>query len=128
MSNMKSEISRIGRYVSAGLINTLVGFGAIVFLMWLGVDPVKSNIGGYAIGLSAAFLLSRRFVFGSEGSVTRQLPRFLLAFLVSFAFNLLTLKLLLASGQVIAAVAQVAATGIYCLVMYLLSKIFVFRD
>ena len=124
---LRAEIdSRFTRFLIAGGINTLVGFGIIFLLMFLGVSPQISNIFGYAVGLMVSFLLNRNWVFSAyNASIRRQIISFLLIFIVAFAINFLVLNILLISS-INAWFAQVIAAAFYTIIFYVLNKRVVF--
>ena len=127
MSNWQRESAYIGRYASSGLLNTLAGFSAIFLLTAIGVSPFVANIGVYLLGLISGFFLSRKFVFRSEGKLRTEGFRYLAAFLVCFLLNLLVLHLALDTLHVNAVLAQFFAAAAYTSLMYVLTRILVFR-
>jgi putative flippase GtrA len=127
-SSPSSEGNRILRFLSSGVANTLAGFAVIFGLMALGVGPIMANVAGYATGLALSFVLSRRFVFSSAGTLHSEAMRFLLAFFAAFAVNLTVLQLLVGALNLQPYVAQVVSAAAYTLVMYVLSRWFVFRQ
>lgn len=116
----------IAKYSLAGVLNTVVGYGVIFACMAAGVRPLLSNITGYAVGLVLSFVQNRYWVFRSAGSMSGDALRFLSAFLVSFALNLLTLQALLSFG-INPYVCQVAAGCVYVGSGFLINHLFVFR-
>lgn len=110
-----------------GVINTLVGHGVLfVCMLGLGLAPVPSNVIGYLCGLACSFALNRRFTFRSEGRIRRELPRFLLAFLLAYASNLAVLLIGLHGLRLGAVAAQLVAAVTYTAVFFALSRRFVF--
>ena len=114
------------RYLSVGVINTLVGLSIIWGLMLLGVDPVTANACGYAVGLVVAFILNRAWTFRVEAEFG-QIVRYLLAFMVAYGINVVILNvcLQLFGGQ--GFLEQLPAMAAYTLSFYLLCKYYVFR-
>jgi putative flippase GtrA len=127
MSRWRTESAILARYLGSGALNTLVGFGIIFLLMAVGVSPVLANICGYAVGFVLGFVVSRRFVFRSEGGIASEGLRYLLAFLSSFLANLLVLHIALGSLQLHPLLAQFLAACTYTGTMYLLTRFVVFR-
>jgi putative flippase GtrA len=120
------EAWRLYRLMVAGSINSLVGYAVIFGGMALGLSPYASNLLGYSFGFACSFLLQKKFVFGSTGAGGEELRRFLVAFPASYSANLAALHALLHFG-VDGRIAQAAAALPYLLVMYLLSRFWVFR-
>lgn len=119
------EISYFTRYAGSGLLNTLVGFVVILVAMSLGFSPMVSNIVGYVVGFMLGFVISKKFVFRSNGRFIAEGISYLVAFFVSFLFNLLVLYFALKLNFP-AVASQVIAAISYTLLMYILTRLFVF--
>lgn len=126
MSRWRSESAFLGRYAGSGALNTVAGFAVIFALMALNFSPFIANIGGYLAGFILGFVVSKKFVFRSNGHFVGESIRYLIAFLICFVLNLLTLKLALT--QVTALLAQLLAAVVYTGTMYLFTRYFVFSD
>lgn len=127
MSNWRSESAYLVRYAGSGVLNTLSGFSVIFILMALGVSPLPANAGGYLFGLILGFFVSKRLVFRSEGHVSAEGLRYLIAFLACFVVNLLALQFVLNVLQWSAIAAQLLAAATYTVLMYFLTRFVVFR-
>jgi putative flippase GtrA len=126
VSDCWTESRYITRYMGSGVINTIVGFGIIFSAMAAGFSPMISNIFGYTVGFTLGFLLSKKFVFRSDGHFVLESVRYLIAFIAAFLFNLLVLHLSLNYLKFDAITAQIIAAVSYTLPMYLLTRLFVF--
>ena len=126
-SGWRNESSLMSRYVGSGVVNTLVGFVVIFVAMAVGFSPMVSNITGYAVGFVFGFVLSKKFIFRSDGHFVTEGVRYLVAFVISFCFNLLVLHLSFNYFNNNVVFSQVAAAGSYSMLMYLLTRLFVFR-
>jgi putative flippase GtrA len=96
--------------------------------MALGVSPVISNIAGYAFGFILGFLLSKKIVFQSNGRFVSESIRYLVAFVLSFILNLAVLQFALIYLKFNSIVSQLLASISYTLLMYLLSRIYIFKN
>jgi len=92
----------------------------------LGFSPIVSNVAGYSIGFTLGFVLSKKFVFRSNGHFVAESVRYLFAFIISCLFNLLVLRLTLIYMNFHVVASQVAAAASYTLLMYILTRLFVF--
>ncbi|MES2618782.1 MAG: GtrA family protein [Bacteroidota bacterium] len=126
-SNWKKEAVYVTRYAGSGLINTAVSFVVILSAMALNFSPMISNILGYAVGFTMGFVLSKKFVFRSNGHFVTESVRYMLAFLTSFLVNLLVLHVALSYLSFNAVTAQVLAAASYTLLMYVLTRLLVFK-
>lgn len=127
-SNWWREAIYFIRYSGAGLINTIVGFIVILSAMALSFSPIISNFAGYAVGFTLGFVLSKKFVFRSNDRFVAESIRYLLAFVISFLMNLLVLQLALNNLNFNALASQVVAAISYTLLMYVLTRFFVFNS
>jgi len=127
MSKWQTETAYLGRYAGSGVLNTVAGFSIIFVLMALGVSPIIANVIGYLFGLILGFFLSKKLVFRSTRHITSESLRYLAAFLVCFILNLIVLQLALGVFHWDAVFAQLLAAATYTIMMYLLSRLLVFR-
>lgn len=116
------------KYIFAGVANTAIGYGVFLLLVSLfDMNPSYANAIGYVIALVAAFVLNKTFVFNRSTTDRSTIPKFIIAFSISFTFNQL---ILLAGYRWIgldAKIAQIFAMISYTLVFYILNKKFVFN-
>lgn len=116
----------MGRFASVGVLNTVFGYGVIFTAMACGVSPYVSNALGYFLGWLLSYGLSRFWVFSntdrSQGSMLRYAVSFGLAYSVNF--GVLHSTLLLGWPSFL---CQVVAGAAYFLMMFFLSKTWVFK-
>lgn len=128
MYRWRSEAGLLTRYLGSGVLNTIAGFSVIILLMSAGLSPVLSNIGGYVVGFVLGFMVSKKFVFRSNGHFVSESIRYLAAFMICFLINLLVLHLALAEHHWSPLFAQILAGFAYTSSMYGLTRYFVFQD
>jgi putative flippase GtrA len=128
MFSLSGDAALVSRFLAGGAFNTAFGLAVIFLLMAFGVGALAANVCGYASGLLLSFTVNRRFVFRATGAVTRELPRYMIAFVSSFLANLVTLHALTRYAHVDPFVGQLLAISVYVLVMFILCRAFVFRD
>lgn len=117
------------RYLIAGGINTLVGYGVFLFLFWAyAIQPAYANAVGYLVALILAFILNKFFVFKSPKLSLGVVTRFYIAFLCAFLLNQLVLFLLCSVLLLSAEISQIFAMAGYTLLFYYLNKIYVFKN
>ncbi len=115
------------RYLAAGVINTLVGYGVfLALLVWAGVAPELANAGGYVTGLLMAFTLNYHFVFAHAVMSLATIWRFMAASLLAFLLNQAVLMVLCRYFLTSPKIAQIFAMIAYTVIFYLLNKWFVF--
>ena len=126
MSRWRSESAYLSRYAGSGALNTVAGFAVIFALMALNFSPVTANIGGYLVGFILGFIVSKKFVFRSNGHFVSESIRYLVAFLICFGLNLATLQISLTIFHLNALLAQLLAAVVYTGTMYLFTRWYVF--
>lgn len=116
------------KYLVAGLVNTLVGYGAfLVLLTTTSILPEIANAISYVIALVVAFILNKVFVFKSSVKNAVAIPKFIAAFAISFLVNQLVLILFYRLLNSPAAIAQIPAMVSYTVVFYVLNKHYVYK-
>ena len=79
-------------FLIVGLANTALGYSVIFGCMFLiGMSPELSNMTGYMVGLTISYSLNRYYTFKSVQKRRNEFVRFVVAFLVAYAANLIVL-------------------------------------
>ncbi|MBX7495376.1 GtrA family protein [Qipengyuania sp. 6B39] len=121
---MKEQVVRFGL---VGLTNTAIGYAIILAAMLLGAGDYLANALGYGLGLSAAYLLHRRFTFRLSGQGNwREAARFVVTAALSFCVNLAVLRAAREAGYVGNPLAQLAAMAAYSVSFFVLARSWVF--
>lgn len=116
------------KYIFAGVVNTVIGYGVFLALIILfNTNPAYANAIGYGVALIAAFVLNKIFVFNQSTTDRSTIPKFILAFAISFTINQLVLLIVYQGMGAPAEIAQIFAMVSYTVVFYLLNKEFVFH-
>lgn len=110
-----------------GVANGVVGIAIIVVAGLLGASPVFANLLGYGAGLLVSFTLNSRLTFHSRDVDRHTFTRFLLAFGVAFAINLMVVKLVTDLFTTHKLLTSLAGTPLYVVTFYLLCEYWVFR-
>lgn len=122
-------LARLFRFALAGLANSAVGWAVIFGGLWAGLSGLAANAAGFGVGLVLSFTLNRRFVFGVTGAVRgREVAKFLAAFAVAYGANVAVLSAAQSALGADSPLAQLPAIGVYVVIFFLLSQLFVFRS
>ena len=113
-------------YNAVGIVNTVVGFGLILFLMLLGVSPVLSNIVGYGVGAILSYYLNSKYTFDMKARSANQGVKFFAILFLAYGLNMLTLQWMLDSINPY--IAQGMAAFVYSLSAFLMAKFFIFKN
>lgn len=114
------------KYLLVGVLNTIVGFGIIFGLMFLGISPEISNLSGYAVGIVFSYVMNKIFTFKSKKKSKAEFIKFILAMLLAYILNFITLKICLNLG-INPYFSQIISGGIYTITGYILSRFWVFH-
>ncbi|PPD05149.1 MAG: hypothetical protein CTY29_02490 [Methylobacter sp.] len=115
------------RYGVAGGLNGLFGLSTIWLLTKLGVHPIATNFIGFLVGVAFAFLMSKKFVFRSQGHFNSEAVRYITAFCISYIINIIVLQICTAKLSMDALVSQGIAISTYVILMYSASRFYIFR-
>ncbi|TFD70085.1 GtrA family protein [Cryobacterium sp. Hb1] len=120
------------RFLAVGATNTLVGYLIFsAFTLWVFADVhlgyLLSLALSYAVGISLAFVLYRRFVFVVHGHVLRDFARFVSVYLVAIGINAVALPLLVEVVRVPPLLAQLIILVVTTLLSFFGHKKFSFR-
>jgi len=114
------------RFLLVGGVNTVVGYGFFaLFLLFFGY--LASLYLSYAVGVSVAFVLHRRFTFLVSGNVVVDFVRFVGVYVISLAVNTAVLPLMVEVAGLHPLAAQAVALVVTTLISYVGHKWFSFR-
>lgn len=121
-------MSRFGRYLVVGLLNTVWCLMLILFARAaLHLPDVLASLLGYAVGVAVSFIFNRRWTFQWQGRGAAGLPRFLAALGAAWLCNMAVVWALLHAGLA-PAWAHAAGVPVYTAVSFVLCARFVFRS
>ncbi len=114
------------RFVAVGIVNTVVGLATVLAASaWFGANAFVANAAGLLAGFIIGYQLNRLWTFRSARAVAMTAPRYLLAFGLSYSFNLVLLAFALRAGMH-PILAQGVALVAYSLAFFLLCRLMVF--
>ncbi|MCB1337295.1 MAG: GtrA family protein [Maritimibacter sp.] len=116
MTGASVHLSRLGKYGIVGLATNVSLYLVFLLLISGGMPPVLASATCYVLGVAMSYLLNRRWTFASASPHRRDLPRFLLAYLVGLVVTLAAMALLV--GPLGAPLAQVLTIGVTALAIY----------
>src|SRR3546814_3131161 len=116
------------RFGLVGLLNTAVGFAVILVALGMGAGDYTANAAGYAAGLALSYMLNRSWTFAVTQPVNpSELARFLAAFAVSYAANLLLITACKLAGFGGNPLIHLGGVLLYSVLFFGLSHAFAFR-
>ncbi len=119
--------ARAAAFSLVGVANGVVGIVVIVVASLFGAGPLLANVLGYGAGLLVSFTLNSRVTFQSRTVDRHTVMRFLLAFGVAFAINLLVVRAVAGLFATHKLLTSLAGTPLYVVAFYLLCEYWVFR-
>ena len=127
MLKWKNEIKFNARYGFSGILNSLVGIGTIWVLTVIGIMPVVANVVGFSVGMIFAFLISKKFVFKSQGRFSSEAIKYVVVFIASYLINIAVLQICISIFLINVLSSQGIAIFCYVISMYLALRLYVFR-
>lgn len=82
------------RFLIAGGINTVVGYGAFALLVFAGVYYLAANVISTIIGVACSYVLNKYFTFQKKKKSLTEAMRFVTVYLASFVLGNVLLYLL----------------------------------
>lgn len=111
------------RYGIVGLANTAIGYGVILFGLWLGLGDYQANATGFAIGICFSFFANRTFTFDRRGSITAaEIGRFMTCFAFAYAANLGVIASGRAIGLAENPLVHLTGTALYSVCFFFLMR------
>lgn len=120
-----AETRRFARFLIVGTINTLFGYGVFAALITAGLESALALALATIAGVIFNYFTTGKLVFANSGAA--MLPRFILAYVISYSANLAMLKGLEQAGFD-TLVAQALCLPPTVLLSFALLRWFVFRD
>jgi putative flippase GtrA len=120
---------QLARFIVAGALGTTAHYvlliGLVEMLHW---RPVIASSAGMLIGASINYVLNRNFVFRSQASHYRGLPRFLTVAASAFGLNALVMAVAAESTALPYLAAQVLSTGIVTMMTFAAHRAWTFDE
>ncbi len=82
------------RFLFVGGLNTIVGYGFYALGIFLGLNYFIANLLSTILGVIHSYIWNKNFTFKSKAKVTREAPKFVGVYLISFLFSSLVLFIL----------------------------------
>ncbi len=116
IERLRQEASRFLRYGTVGAVVTVFLYLVYLGLIYVGVSPVRSSAICYGPGVALSYLGNRKWTFESEESHQRDLPKYVVAYVLGFLSTIATVWFAL--RWVPAAVAQIINIGVTPIVIF----------
>ena len=82
------------RFIIVGFLNTVVGYGFYSLFIFLGIYYLIANTLSTIIGVIHSYLWNRLFTFKSNNRINKEVPRFIMVYLVSYILGTIVLYIL----------------------------------
>ena len=126
MKARRSISSHFVKYLSVGIFSNGLAYAMYVGIVVLGVNPVASMTIVYLLASSFAFQVNKTWTFRSGARLDRAFLRYVVAQILGYITNLIVLAGLHYGCGVPYFVAQLFGMGIVAVVLFLLSRYYVF--
>ncbi len=115
------------KYVLAGGIANLIGYGLYLLITWGGLGHKTTMTLLFFVGILISFWLNRNWAFGGVVSAPGVLSRFIAAYLLGFAYNFLLLWLMVDVMGFDHTIIQAIAVATLALLLFMAQKYWIFR-
>ncbi len=120
--------TNLPQFLIIGVLNTITGYSIIFFSLYiLKLNYLISNSLGYFFGLMLSFFLNKHFNFKSKSKHLIELPKFVLAFIISFFINSMILFSAVEFFNFPKPISIIIAGITYSICFFLVSKFYVFK-
>lgn len=124
---IRGRSGEAGRFLSVGVVNTLVGLMVIYAAKWFfHLGDVAANVVGYSIGLAVSFTLNSRWTFDYRGPMRPAFGKFVFVSLLAYGMNLVTVMSSISYLELSGYIAHALGVVPYTMTCYFSSKYLVF--
>ena len=123
----RTNLKRFIKYITVGIINTFVGGGVIILMIYFGFGVNISNIFGYTVGLIVSYILNRKYVFKSSNEKKREIVLFVFVFILALSCTILVVNMFMSIGMGIY-ISQFFGMSFYTVLSYILNKAYSFKE
>ena len=121
-----NDISTFARVAIVGLVTNGVGYLAYLGACAAGVDPKLAMSILFAIGTCIGFVGNRQWSFVHKGQVWQSALRYVLTYVIAYAFNWAMLRYFVDALHYSHALVQAAAMAVLVVYLFLALRFFVF--
>lgn len=114
-------------YALVGVINTIIGTGLCLMLIFLGFMPELANTLGNVAGIVNSYILNRKFTFKSTNPHKQDFLCFIIAMGIAYMMNLCVLMLTYRVMGLNVYFCQILSSITYTCVGFLVVKFWVFK-
>jgi putative flippase GtrA len=116
------------RFAVVGILNTAIGYTAIIAALFAGLTDIAANAFGYVVGLCISFFVNRQWTFDVSSPVNSgEVFRFLGLFAFSWSLNISVVAIGIYLGFAGNPLLHLAGIVAYSLSFFLLSDAIVYR-
>ncbi len=115
------------RYIAAGVLTNVLGYSLYLLITWAGLGHKTTMTMLFFVGIAVSFWLNRNWAFRRVDSSSGALPRFLVAYLVGFAYNFLLLWIMVDVMGFDHTIIQAIAVATLALLLFMAQKYWIFR-
>lgn len=127
---LEKQLHKFGQFIKfsiVGALNTLVSLITFYFLIRLGVYYLLAINLAYGMGMLSGYTLHKIWVFDSEHSILKTVPKFIAINLTSLGLTNILLYICVMIFNLDKILAQIIITFIVLIISYFGNKIWTFR-
>ena len=107
---------RIVRYVASGTFTNLLGYVVFLAMFFAGISPLVCTVSSFFFTLIASYMAHRKWTFRSNSSHSRDVPRYIMSYLIGLIIAISGMYLLLKIMH--PALAQILVIGLASFFIY----------
>ena len=125
LADIRDKYGKIIRFISVGILNTIVGYAIYALLIWLNLPPQVALLLSTIAGVTFNYFSIGRLVFQSQGGLTVFI-RFIASYCVVYVVNAQVLSFLIKSLHMTPYLAQALCVPLNVAASWLLMNHWVF--
>jgi putative flippase GtrA len=115
-------------YTVIGVLNTIIGYMIIFYLIYIKVLPEIANIVGYIVGFILSYILNKKYNFKSKNTHKKDFPKFILTMSIAYILNFITLIFFFRMLDYNIYLSQIISGIVYLITGFILSKFYTFKN
>lgn len=119
----------MSRFLIAGVVSNGLGYLLFLFALYvLGMGHKTAFTILFAIGMATNFLINRNWTFGSRGSISLGMLKYIIVYISGYGFNILILAIFVDYLDYSPAWVQLVSFGFLAAYYFLTNKFYIHRS
>ena len=119
---------RFIKFISVGLLNTLVTYITFYLLLSLGINYKVAATVGYILGILNSYIWNKYWTFKSKKTIKVEFAKFIIVYLFSYIVNIITLTIFVEIFDMIPEIGEIFGISLATIISYLGLKYYSFKQ